>query len=401
MLCIRPDHARTNMSGCIALIVAAGRGERVGGDLPKQFRRVAGKPLVRYSVERFIQHPAIDAVRVVIHPDDQELYRASVAGLDTLPPVFGGATRQDSVRLGLESLAELSPDRVLIHDAARPFVDANTIARTIAALDDRPGAIAAVPVSDTLKRGEAGEIRATLDRDELWRAQTPQGFRYREIMSAHKAAEGAALTDDAAVAEREGLHVSLVMGSEDNFKVTSEADMARAARLLEASPMETRTGLGFDVHRFGPGDRVWLCGVPVPHDFALTGHSDADVGLHALTDAILGAIGAGDIGAHFPSSDDQWRGASSDMFLRRAGEMVATRGGRILNLDVTLVCQGPRIGPYHEDMIGRIAEILAIARERVSVKATTTDKLGFTGRGEGIAAQAVATICLDRHSPDR
>ncbi|MGH6953239.1 MAG: 2-C-methyl-D-erythritol 2,4-cyclodiphosphate synthase, partial [Alphaproteobacteria bacterium] len=266
-----------------------------------------------------------------------------------------------------------------------------------------PGAILALPVTDSVKRAGNGTVAASLDRADLWRAQTPQAFRYRDILAAHRAASGLSLADDAAVAERAGLAVALVQGSEDNLKVTEDEDFARAERILagRSADGEVRTGIGFDVHRFGPGDHVWLCGVRVPHDHGLVGHSDADVGLHALTDAILGAIGAGDIGQHFPPSEPKWRGAPSDIFLRRANELLASRGGRVLNLDLTLVCESPRVGPHRERMAGRVAEILGIARERVSVKATTTEKLGFTGRGEGIVAQAVATVRLAGRPGDR
>ncbi|MCX7355322.1 MAG: bifunctional 2-C-methyl-D-erythritol 4-phosphate cytidylyltransferase/2-C-methyl-D-erythritol 2,4-cyclodiphosphate synthase [Alphaproteobacteria bacterium] len=382
------------MPRCVALIVAAGRGHRFGGEMPKQYRTLAGRPLLRYCAEAFARHPKIDAVRVIIHPDDRALYDAAVDGLDLLPPVHGGAERQDSARLGLESLAETKPDLVLIHDAARPFPDEALVTRTIDALAASAGAVASVPVNDTLKRaGMDNAVAATVDRAGLWRAQTPQGFRYAEILAAHRAAAGQALTDDAAVAERAGLSVALVMGNEDNFKVTTEDDLARAARKLGAGA-ETRVGMGFDVHRFGPGDKVWLCGIEVAHTHGLVGHSDADVGLHAITDAILGAIGAGDIGQHFPPSDPQWRGAASDIFLAHAAKLVREKGGAIQNVDITFICEQPKIGPHRPRMEARVAEILGVARERVSVKATTTERLGFTGRDEGMAAQAIASVRL-------
>jgi 2-C-methyl-D-erythritol 4-phosphate cytidylyltransferase/2-C-methyl-D-erythritol 2,4-cyclodiphosphate synthase len=382
------------MPRCVALIVAAGRGHRFGGEMPKQYRMLAGRPLLRHCAEAFARHPMIDAVRVIIHPDDRALYDAAVEGLELLPPVHGGAERQDSARLGLESLAETKPDLVLIHDAARPFPDEALVTRTIDALANAAGAVASVPVNDTLKRaGADNAVMATVDRAGLWRAQTPQGFRYAEILAAHRAVAGQALTDDAAVAERAGLSVALVMGNEDNFKVTTEDDLARAARKLGAGA-ETRIGMGFDVHRFGPGDTVWLCGIEVAHTHGLVGHSDADVGLHAITDAILGAIGAGDIGQHFPPSDPQWRGAPSDIFLAHAAKLVRARGGEIQNVDITFICERPKIGPHRPRMEARVAEILGVARERVSVKATTTEKLGFTGRDEGMAAQAIASVRL-------
>ncbi len=382
------------MPGHAALIVAAGRGHRFGGPMPKQYRTLGGRPLLRYCLAAFARHPDIAAVRTVIHPDDRALYDTAAAGLPKmLEPVAGGAERQDSVRLGLESLDDRAPETVLIHDAARPFPAQTIIGATLAQLAETQGALVAVPVVDTLKRGAEGRVLGTVDRTGLWRAQTPQGFRYGAILDAHRAAAGQALTDDAAVAEAAGLSVGLVPGSEDNFKVTTEDDLARAERLLAAAT-ETRTGMGFDVHAFGPGDHVWLCGVKVPHEAGLIGHSDADVGLHAITDAILGAIGAGDIGVHFPPSDPQWKGAGSDAFLRHAADMVEARGGWVVHVDLTLICEAPRLRPHHAVMVARVAEILGLAEQRVSIKATTTERLGFTGRGEGIAGQAVATVRL-------
>ncbi|KAA0683961.1 bifunctional 2-C-methyl-D-erythritol 4-phosphate cytidylyltransferase/2-C-methyl-D-erythritol 2,4-cyclodiphosphate synthase [Roseomonas genomospecies 6] len=382
------------MSSCIALIVAAGSGQRFGAEQPKQYLDLAGKPVLRHTVEAFLRHPKVSAVRVVINPAFRDLYDAAVAGLDLPEPVAGGASRQDSVRNGLEALADSAPDRVLIHDAARPLIDAATIDAVVAALDSHPAALAAVPVADTLKRGEAGLVTGTVDRSGLWRAQTPQGFRFPEILAAHRDAAGLELTDDAAVAERAGLPVALVPAREENFKVTTPDDLTRAARALDDALSDIRTGTGFDVHRFAEGDHVTLCGVRVPHSHALDGHSDADVGLHALTDAILGALCAGDIGSHFPPSDPQWRGADSALFLKHAAELVTARGGRIAHVDVTIICERPKVGPHREAMTARVAEILGMPADRVSVKATTTERLGFTGRGEGIAAQAVATVRL-------
>jgi 2-C-methyl-D-erythritol 4-phosphate cytidylyltransferase/2-C-methyl-D-erythritol 2,4-cyclodiphosphate synthase len=382
------------MTDCIALIVAAGSGTRFGSEVPKQYLPLAGRPVLRHSAETFLRHPAISGVRVVISLEHRGLYDAATAGLEMLPPVDGGASRQESVRRGLESLSDLQPGRVLIHDAARPFLSPAIIDRALAALDEAPGAVVAVPVTDTLKRGRDGQVAETVDRGDLWRAQTPQAFRYAEILAAHRAAAGAALTDDAAVAEAAGLAVKLVMGADDNFKITTAEDLLRAERLASAGLVEFRTGSGFDVHRFGPGDGVTLCGLRIPYDRALEGHSDADVGLHALTDAILGAIGAGDLGSHFPPSDPQWRGADSARFLAHAATLVAARGGRIAHVDVTLICERPKVAAHRSAMVARIAAILGIAESRVSVKATTTEGLGFTGRGEGIAAQAVATVAL-------
>lgn len=382
------------MSSCIALIVAAGSGQRFGAEQPKQYLDLAGKPVLRRTVEAFLSHPKVSAVRVVINPALRDLYDAAVAGLDLPEPVAGGASRQDSVRNGLEALADSAPDRVLIHDAARPLIDAATIDAVIAALDHHPAALAAVPVADTLKRGDGKVVAGTVDRSGLWRAQTPQGFRFPEILAAHRSAAGLELTDDAAVAERAGLPVALVPAREENFKVTTPDDLTRAARALDSALSDIRTGTGFDVHRFAEGDHVTLCGVRVPHSHALDGHSDADVGLHALTDAILGALCAGDIGSHFPPSDPQWQGADSALFLKHAAELVTARGGRIAHVDVTIICERPKVGPHREAMTARIAEILGMPADRVSVKATTTERLGFTGRGEGIAAQAVATVRL-------
>jgi 2-C-methyl-D-erythritol 4-phosphate cytidylyltransferase/2-C-methyl-D-erythritol 2,4-cyclodiphosphate synthase len=377
----------------IALIVAAGRGSRFGAAAPKQYVELAGRPVLRHSLETFLKHPQIDAVRVVIHADDRAMYDAAASGLSPLEPVTGGATRQESVRRGLESLRDRAPGIVLIHDAARPLVDSALIDRMLAALAASPGAIPALPVADTVKRASNGIVQQTLDRQTLWRAQTPQAFRYGDIMAAHNAAAGRELTDDAAVAEAAGLAVALVPGQEENFKVTTEADLIRARQLLVPAT-DIRVGNGFDVHRFGPGDKIMLCGIEVPHTQGLVGHSDADVGLHALTDAILGAIGAGDIGQHFPPGDPRWRGADSSRFLAHAAALVAERGGRLLSLDVTIICERPKIGPHRAAMIARIAEILGLDPSRVSVKATTTEGLGFTGRREGIAAQATATVAL-------
>ena len=380
------------MGGTVALVVGAGEGQRFGGELPKQYHLLAGVAVMRRSLKAFMDHPDVSVVQAVIHPNHHELYDAAVQGLALPVPVDGGATRQGSVLNGLESLNADEPSTVLIHDAARPLVDPGVISRVLAALQTSPGAIPALAVADTLKRSDGQFVETTVDRQGLWRAQTPQGFHYQDILAAHRQAGGDELTDDAAVAERAGLAVAIVEGSEDNVKVTRTGDMVRAERILGAG--ETRTGLGFDVHRFGPGDHVMLCGVKVPHEFGLEGHSDADVGLHAVTDALLGAIGEGDIGTHFPPSDPQWKGTGSDIFLRHAGDVIAGMGGRISNIDVTLICEQPKIGPHRAAMIKRMAEILSITEHRISIKATTTERLGFTGRGEGIAAQAAATVVL-------
>jgi 2-C-methyl-D-erythritol 4-phosphate cytidylyltransferase/2-C-methyl-D-erythritol 2,4-cyclodiphosphate synthase len=376
-----------------AVIVAAGRGSRFGGPLPKQYAGLKGSAVLRATVLAFLRYRSPVAVLVVIHPDDRALYDQAVAGLALLPPVHGGATRQESVRLGLEAVNASPDDIVMIHDAARPLLDPRIIDRAILALQSGDAALVAIPVRDTIKRGEATQVAATLDRRDLWRAQTPQAFRYGKIMAAHRAATGLDLTDDAAVAETAGMNVELVMGSEDNFKITTADDLDRANRLA-GTDYEFRTGQGFDVHQLVEGDHVWINGIRIPHTAKLLGHSDADVGLHALTDAVLGAIGAGDIGSHFPPGDARWRGADSSKFLAHAAGLVTEKGGRITHCDVTIICERPKIGPHRAAMVARIAEILGVEPGRVSVKATTTEELGFTGRREGIAAQAVATVRL-------
>jgi len=379
-----------NEARVAALVMAAGRGQRLGGDDPKQYRRIGGVSVLTRSLALFASHPRVDRVLAVIHDDDRARYAEATASLRLAPPVSGGTTRQESVRLGLERLAADPPDLVLIHDAARPLTPPAVVGRVIEALTASAGAIPALAVADTLKRGEDGRVTGTLPRTGLYRAQTPQGFRFPEILDAHRRFAGAELTDDAAVAEAAGISVAMVPGDEAAFKITTADDLERARRLAG----ETRTGTGFDVHRFGPGDHVWLCGVRVPHDRGLVGHSDADVGLHALTDAILGAIGAGDIGEHFPSSDPSWRGGASSGFLSHAAGLVAARGGRIVHVDVTVICERPKVSPHRDTMRAAIAAILAVDLNRVSVKATTTEGLGFTGRQEGIAVQAAATVIL-------
>jgi 2-C-methyl-D-erythritol 4-phosphate cytidylyltransferase/2-C-methyl-D-erythritol 2,4-cyclodiphosphate synthase len=382
------------MGSIYALVLAAGRGVRFGGETPKQYLPLGGASVLRHAVTAFTAHSRIDGVLLTIRPEDRETYNAVLAGLDLLEAIPGGAERQDSVRLGLEALAPQRPSRVLIHDGARPFPEAGLIDRVIDALDRAPAAIPGLPLGDTIKRVADGKIRETVDRSGLWRVQTPQGFHFEAILAAHRAAAGQALTDDAAVAEAAGIAPLIVAGSEDNLKVTTAEDLAAAERLIAARQGDVRVGQGFDVHPFGPGDHVMICGIAVPHGTGLVGHSDADVGLHALTDAVLGAIGAGDIGQHFPPSDPKWRGAGSDHFLAHAAGLVRARGGSIAALDVTIICERPKISPHRERMVARVAEIAGLPAERVSVKATTTEKLGFTGRGEGIAAQAVATVRL-------
>jgi 2-C-methyl-D-erythritol 4-phosphate cytidylyltransferase/2-C-methyl-D-erythritol 2,4-cyclodiphosphate synthase len=383
-----------------ALIVAAGQGTRAGAAIPKQYASIGGQAVLARALRPFLDHPAVDVALVVIAEGDRALYEAAAAsGHPKLAaPATGAATRQRSVLNGLRALAALAPARVLIHDAARPFVTADVIDRVLEGLERAPGAIAAVPLADTLKRaGPGGRIEGTLSRAGLWRAQTPQGFHFDAILGAHEKAAAAGrwdLTDDAAVAEWAGLPVHLVEGSEVNVKLTSAEDLAMAARAAAPAAGEVRTGQGFDVHRFTAGDHVWLCGIRLAHTHALEGHSDADVALHALTDALLGAIGDGDIGQHFPNSDPRWRGAASHLFLADAGRRVRARGGAIANVDLTILCEAPKIGPHREAMRARVAEILGIDVSRVAVKATTTEGLGFTGRREGIAALATATVLL-------
>ena len=382
------------MGSTFALVLAAGRGVRFGGTLPKQYLPLGGSSVLRHAVSAFAGHLRIDGVLVTIRPEDRDVYDRALAGLDLLPPVAGGTERQDSVRLGLEALRPHRPERVLVHDGARPFPDVAMIDRVLDALDRAPAAIPGLPLGDTIKRATGETITETVDRTGLWRVQTPQGFRFEAILEAHRKAAGRALTDDAAVAEAAGIAPLIVAGSEANLKVTTTDDLAAAERLIAARQGDIRVGQGFDVHPFGPGDSLMICGIKVPHGAGVVGHSDADVGLHALTDAVLGAIGAGDIGMHFPPSDPQWKGASSDRFLAHAVELVRAKGGGIAALDVTIICERPKIGPHRAAMVERVAAICGVAADRVSVKATTTEKLGFTGRGEGIAAQAVATVRL-------
>jgi 2-C-methyl-D-erythritol 4-phosphate cytidylyltransferase / 2-C-methyl-D-erythritol 2,4-cyclodiphosphate synthase len=383
----------------VALIVAAGRGSRMPGDIPKQYRHLQGRAILRHVLEAFVAHPGISEVRTVIHPDDAVLFADASRGMDLGAPVLGGETRQASVKNGLEALATgSSPDRVLIHDGARPFVSPALIDRVIGALDVSDGAVPALPVTDTVKRVSAVAIIETVDRSGLFRAQTPQGFWFAALLSAHEKAvqsvTGQSFTDDASIAEAAGLRVTVVAGEESNIKITHDDDMPRAAAWMLAA-RETRVGSGFDVHAFGPGNSVRLGGIDIAHSQALAGHSDADVALHALTDALLGAIGDGDIGSHFPPSDPQWQGADSSQFLAHAADLLRQRSGALVHVDLTIICEKPRIGAHRDAMRARISEILAVDIGRVSVKATTTEGLGFTGRNEGIAAQATVTATIE------
>jgi 2-C-methyl-D-erythritol 4-phosphate cytidylyltransferase/2-C-methyl-D-erythritol 2,4-cyclodiphosphate synthase len=344
-------------------------------------------------VETFLSHSGVTAVGIVIREEDRDAYDAATAGLNLLPPVVGGATRQDSVRNGLEALASSEPERVLIHDGARPLVPTAVIGRVIEALAVADAVAPVLELADTLRR-KSVDGYAMVPRDGLLRAQTPQGFRFAQILEAHRKFAQSAATDDFALAEQAGLSLATVPGDQMNLKLTTADDFELAGRLTASVLPDIRTGMGFDVHRFVKGDHVFLCGVRVPHEFGLEGHSDADAGLHALTDAILGALGSADIGAHFPPTDERWRGAASDVFLSHAASLLRERGGIVAHVDVTLICERPKIAPYREAMRARLADILAIDVSRVSVKATTTEGLGFAGRREGIAAQAVATVRL-------
>lgn len=369
-----------------AVVVAAGKGLRSGQPLPKQFASWRGRPVVRHSVDALLAS-GVTPVIVVIPDGAAEVARDALAGVaGDVRFVAGGASRQDSVRAGLETLLADSPTHVLIHDAARPGLSGAVIDRLRAALQDTPGAIPVLPVIDSLAHAEGGLMGAPAPRDALRRVQTPQAFRFQDILAAHRSWEGpSSAGDDAQVAQAAGLAVTLVEGDEALHKLTVASDFH-----ADAPPI--RVGMGYDVHRLAEGEELWLCGVRIEHEKGLAGHSDADVAIHALVDALLGAIGAGDIGSHFPPSDPQWRGASSDRFLEHAATLVRQAGYRIGNADVTIICEAPKIGPHRDRMRDRLAAILGIARDVVSVKATTTEKLGFTGRSEGIAAQAVASL---------
>ena len=383
-----------------AIIVAAGRGIRLGGSVPKQYRSLGGEMVLTRTLRTALDCTGLDAVLVAIHPEAGEMYAAAVATLDAprlLPPVHGGAERADTVRLALEALESRAPEVVLIHDAARPFASPALYRALADHARSGEGAIAAEPVVDALWRETTdvpgGMADAPAPRAGLWRAQTPQAFPYGALLAAHRAGGPPAL-DDAEVFRRAGGRVRLIPGEPENFKITTTADLARAERILETRMSDIRVGHGFDVHRFCPGDQVWLCGVAIPHDRGLEGHSDADVGLHALADAIYGAIGDGDIGQHFPPSDPRWKGAESHIFLRHAGERVAARGGRIANVDVTLLCERPKIAPHSTAMKARIGELLGLEPDRISIKATTMERMGFVGREEGMGAIATATVIL-------
>lgn len=373
-----------------AIIVAAGRGIRAGGEVPKQWRMLRGRTVASRTLQAFVDNPLVERLVLVVHPDDLEIGRAHAEGLECTV-VTGGDSRDASVRAGLEVLVGTGTDKVLIHDVARPLVDQGAIVRVCDALGSASGAAAAVALSDALWRGQDGLAQGVVDREGLFRAQTPQGFNFEAILAAHRAHTGGA-ADDVAVARAAGIDVVIVAGDERNIKITDAVDFERAEQIMAAGGLDIRVGNGFDVHRFGDGDHVDLCGVAVPHSRGLQGHSDADVGMHALTDAIYGALALGDIGQHFPPSDPQWKGAASRIFLEHAVGCASERGYAISNVDVTLICEEPKIGPHAVAMRQALAGIIGIDVERVSVKATTSEKLGFTGRGEGIAASATATL---------
>lgn len=377
-----------------AIIVAAGRGQRMGGEIPKQYLKIDGVPILRRTVEAFYKNGNIDLVKIIIHPDDQNLYDEAVKGLNLPDPVIGGDTRQQSVMNGLNSLSESSPEYVFIHDAARPFITEELIDKLAEAVEKKGAVIPALNVTDTIKYMTSDHINNTIDRNYLYRAQTPQAFDYAAILKAHQTSNGRDYTDDSSIAEQNGIKVYIVEGSEENFKITTEEDLRKAEMMTGTNYTDVRIGHGIDVHAFEEGDSITLGGVNIPHSKKLKGHSDADVALHAITDAILGAMAMGDIGEHFPPSDDKWKGASSDIFLKHAAALVSEADGVIANIDLTVICEEPKIGPHRDLIRDKISEIIDLDIARISVKATTTEKLGFTGKGEGIMAQAVATIRL-------
>ena len=397
-----PDPA-TSAGPTIALLVAAGKSERMRADLPKPYLQLGDESVLRQTVKNFLQHPDIDGVRVVIRREHHALYKQAVQGLTLFPCVIGGDSRQDSVRLGLESLVHRNPECVLVHDIARPYTSHDLISRVLAKLQDHAAVIPAVQVTDTVKRMQGDLVSETVPRDQLYTIQTPQGFQFQALYDAHQRLKGQSLSDDAAVMEKAGIPVVMVEGESNNIKITTQEDFKQMQTLLN-NELETRVGMGYDVHPLRPHDNetpvnkqyIKLCGIRIPYTHYLAGHSDADVGLHALVDAILGALANGDIGTHFPPDDPKWKGADSRRFLLHAYELISARGGVLVHLDLTLICEQPKIAPYRQEMIDNIAQILKLPPDRISIKATTTEKLGFIGRGEGIAAQAVATVRLPK-----
>lgn len=390
------------MAKIIALITTSGRGSRFSSDgIPKQYMPLAGVPILRHSILAFLNHPKIDDVLCVIHPDDIALYEEATIGLDLLNPVFGGKTRQESVRKGLESLKEISPSKVLIHDAVRPFVSKKIISGILDKLQTHPAVIPAVAVEDTIKKYSDGKIEWTLERQDLWRAQTPQGFLYEDIMDAHHTLKDLNFTDDAALKEYAGIPVAIIPGSQNNFKITTKDDYQRAKKigpiLNEKISEEIRSGIGYDVHAFRKklskeNNLIRICGIDVEHDKKIKAHSDGDVGIHALIDALLGATAQGDIGFHFPDNDDKWKGADSCDMLKHTHHLVKKKGGEIINIDITIICETPKISKLRDKMREKIATTLKISAGRINVKATTTEKLGFLGKSQGLAAQAVVSV---------
>lgn len=387
----------------IALLVAAGTSERMQADLPKPYIQLGDESMLRHTARIFLDHPGISGVRVVIRREHHALYKKATEGLTLFPCVIGGDNRQESVRLGLEAIAHRKPQYVLVHDIARPLVSHELISSVLEQLKHSQAVIPALPVFDTVKRIENGVISETIPRDGLYAVQTPQGFHFETLYNAHRKFRQETLTDDAALMEKAGVPVTAISGDPDNLKITTPKDLERMTSLLSLD-YETRTAMGYDVHQLKPHDpdapishqQIRLCGVSIPFTHRLSGHSDADVGLHALVDAILGTISAGDIGVHFPPDDRKWQGADSSRFLMYAYELLKSRGGEIVHLDVILICERPKIADHRQSMIRHISQLLKLSEDRVSIKATTSEKLGFTGRGEGIAAQAVATVRLPR-----
>ncbi len=389
-----------------SIIVGAGRGRRMGGPIPKQYRTLDGIPVIRHTLLAFLRHPEIDRVQSVIHPSDLDLYKAATDGLTLPPPVIGGDTRQESVRFGLESLSGDPPDKVIIHDAVRPFVEQETISAVIAALDRGPAVVTGISVPDTLKRCRDGIVGETVDRTDTWRAQTPQGFDFAQLLKAHEQVHyknpvHADLTDDSMVIEKYGLKVAMIEGSEDNFKITTERDLVRAETILQRGRLENHVGWGFDFCPFGPGegsgDGVVMCGIPVPHAQSLNRNHNLDVPLNAVTDALLGTVGqtgaqtGGGGNTHFQPDKPSFRGRSSDFFVRQAVSLVAMRGGRIVHLDLTILAAAPDVAAHHDDMTARLAALLSIEPRRISIKQVTSYEAGYYGRGDGIGAQCLVT----------
>jgi 2-C-methyl-D-erythritol 4-phosphate cytidylyltransferase / 2-C-methyl-D-erythritol 2,4-cyclodiphosphate synthase len=387
------------LRGIAVVLVAAGRGERAGSseEGPKQYRMIGGAPVMRHALTALLAHPSIGEIVAVIHPDDAALFEQAASGIERVRHVFGGPTRQASTLLGLQAMANGAPEYVMIHDAVRPFISPLLLNRITEALTAESGVIPALPVSETVKRkDQQGFVTETVSRAGLFAAQTPQAFPFRLILQAHENARGQSdqeFTDDASIAEFAGMKVRIVEGAPENIKLTWKHDIEMADKKLSGAAFpDVRVGNGYDVHALEPGDHVTLCGVRIAHDASLSGHSDADVGLHALTDALLATRGAGDIGTHFPPSDPQWHGAASRIFVEHAAAIVREAGGRVANVDVTLICEAPKIAPHREAMVSAIAAMLHISPDRVSVKATTNERLGFIGRSEGIAAIATASV---------